>query len=242
MTISLKNSAIVDILSRDLFKLLAAAAYMEEKDVGVDHILTVPETLQVYNRTIKEAHKRKEDESDQKSIRDIIKESLNVGVSMMAIDWEKKPLINIFETLVGSSYQMGLPGESPGLHRPVSRWSAVDIAMLSFGQGIGVTSLQLAAMTSVFANGGYLVKPRMIKYISDYEKLSIKGVATQKLRRVISKQTADKVLDTMLEVVENGTGRIEDSWVSSGWKDGTAQKADEKGGYSEIIGPLLWGY
>jgi cell division protein FtsI (penicillin-binding protein 3) len=67
----------------------------------------------------------------------------------------------------GAATGVELPGESAGLLRPPSRWSALSLASLSFGQEIGVTALQMTTAVAAVANGGYLMKPQIVRRIED---------------------------------------------------------------------------
>ena len=61
-----------------------------------------------------------------------------------------------------------LPGEAEGVLRPKGRpWFDVETASASFGQGISVTTLQLAMAMSAIANGGRLLEPVLVKRVSD---------------------------------------------------------------------------
>jgi cell division protein FtsI (penicillin-binding protein 3) len=62
----------------------------------------------------------------------------------------------------GISTRSLFPDESSGLLRSWKEWRPVDHATISFGQGISVTPVQLAAAASAIANGGLLVRPRLI--------------------------------------------------------------------------------
>lgn len=59
----------------------------------------------------------------------------------------------------GERSGIDLPGESPGNMRSKQRWYGIDLATISFGQGISASSIQLATAISVVANGGNLMKP-----------------------------------------------------------------------------------
>ena len=63
----------------------------------------------------------------------------------------------------GAPTGVELPGESSGLLRPTARWSALSLASLSFGQEIGVTALQMTSAVAAVANGGYLMKPAIVR-------------------------------------------------------------------------------
>ena len=62
----------------------------------------------------------------------------------------------------GQKTGMPLPGESPGKVRRLERWGKTSLASVSMGQEVSVTTLQLAQAASVIANGGMLVKPRLV--------------------------------------------------------------------------------
>ena len=57
-----------------------------------------------------------------------------------------------------------LPAEAPGIVRPLKRWQPTTIGSVPMGHEIGVTSVQLAQMGSVIANGGYLVHPHLVAW------------------------------------------------------------------------------
>ncbi len=69
----------------------------------------------------------------------------------------------------GAATGVDLPGESAGLFRPPARWSALSLPSLSFGQEIGVTGLQITMAAAAIANGGYLMKPILVKRVEDAE-------------------------------------------------------------------------
>jgi len=105
-------------------------------------------------------------------------------------------------------------GEIRGLLREPSKWSKIDFAEISIGQGIGVTPIQMIQAVNAIANDGVLVRPTLIKNKKTERK------------RVISSETAKFVRGLMRGVVERGTGRLANSEiVKIAGKTGTAQKA-----------------
>jgi cell division protein FtsI (penicillin-binding protein 3) len=104
----------------------------------------------------------------------------------------------------------------------------MDRAALFFGQGMTVTSLQLAMAMAAIANGGKLMRPYVVEGVVDGSGRRIRKVQPKMVRRVISGRTAEKVGDILEKVVsENGTGNeasIEGFQVAG--KTGTAQKVD----------------
>src|SRR5439155_16529459 len=65
----------------------------------------------------------------------------------------------------GARTGIELPGETPGIVRPVASWSHIDLATLSFGQGVSVTPVQMAAAFAAIANGGTLIRPFVVKRV-----------------------------------------------------------------------------
>jgi cell division protein FtsI (penicillin-binding protein 3) len=112
----------------------------------------------------------------------------------------------------------------------------VDTAAISFGQGISVTPLQLICAMSAIANDGLLMKPSVVRAITDKNNNPVEIYQPEALRQVISPATARRVTSMLTQVVEakDGTGKnahIVD--VSVAGKTGTAQKFDfTRGAYS----------
>jgi cell division protein FtsI (penicillin-binding protein 3) len=135
----------------------------------------------------------------------------------------------------GESTQSRFPDESAGVLRPWRRWTGVDHATIAFGQGVGVTPIQLAAATAALANGGDWVRPRLVA-----ARRAAGGpwrpTEWERVRRVLRPETAAAVL-AMLErsASSEGTGRQATlRGVRVAGKTGTAQKFDpESGRYAQ---------
>ncbi len=126
----------------------------------------------------------------------------------------------------GQKTGIPLPAENRGKLRPVSRWSKVSLASISIGQEVSVTTLQLAQGVSVIANGGSLVKPRLIL------KMGGRTVPPAQPVRIVKPETAFTMRSMMEGVVLNGTGsRARLDGYTSGGKTGSAQIFDIKSGH-----------
>jgi membrane peptidoglycan carboxypeptidase len=87
----------------------------------------------------------------------------------------------------------------------------------------------------VIANGGYWMKPYIVKRIEEPWGEVVKEFAPIAERKVIEPEIADRVMALLREVVISGTGqkaRVEGFEVAG--KTGTAQKVDTLGRYSMI--------
>jgi cell division protein FtsI (penicillin-binding protein 3) len=126
-----------------------------------------------------------------------------------------------------------LPGESAGLLRPPARWSALSLASLSFGQEIGVTALQITTAVGAVANGGYLMKPYIVRALEDAAGRVVQSFKPVAVRRVLEPHTVEILTDLLKGVVKNGTGtRAAVAGYTVAGKTGTAQKIDGSGRYS----------
>jgi cell division protein FtsI/penicillin-binding protein 2 len=132
---------------------------------------------------------------------------------------------------LGAWTDLPLEGESRGILREPDDWSRRSLETLGIGQEIGVTAIQLTMAYSVIANGGRLVRPRLVKAIIDGSGKVIERYPAKAVRRVIRKETATKMISLLETAVQEGTGApacIEGIRVAG--KTGTGQKA-ERGRY-----------
>ncbi len=130
----------------------------------------------------------------------------------------------------GAKTGIELLGERSGFIRPPDKARAVEQANAFFGQGLSVTALQLAAAMACIANGGVLMKPHIVKEVTDSHGQPVRVYKPRTARRVISSATALQVTSILEKVVsDHGTGpRAAIAGYRVAGKTGTAQKVDEK--------------
>lgn len=158
------------------------------------------------------------------TFREIIARSSNVGAIKVGL---RAGAETLYETIrrfgFGRRTGIDLPGESPGSVRDLEAWQAVTPAYVSFGQGIAVTPIQLAAAVAAVADGGRLHRPYVVRATAGRGVERRQPVETG---RVVSPETAAE-LRRMMEGVflEGGTahGATLDGYRMAG-KTGTAQK------------------
>lgn len=110
----------------------------------------------------------------------------------------------------------------------------IDMAVSSFGQRFTISPLQLITAYCAIANGGDLMKPILVRQISDSEGNIIEKTEPQVVRKVISKETSDTLRSLLQGVVSDGTGR--NAYVSGyriAGKTGTSEtvETDSEGRY-----------
>ena len=98
-----------------------------------------------------------------------------------------------------------LLGEQTGIiHKKPTE---MDMAAASFGQRFTITPMQLVTAYTAIANGGKLMKPRLVKELTDSEGNIVKKFEPEIVRTVISKRTSDTVREILEGVVSIGTGK-----------------------------------
>ncbi|MFZ5642294.1 MAG: penicillin-binding transpeptidase domain-containing protein [Bacillota bacterium] len=130
----------------------------------------------------------------------------------------------------GQKTGIDLPGEEIGLIIPEEKATELDLATMSIGQSIAVTPIQLITAVSSLANGGTLVKPRLLKGVEDPKSKQITYTEPQVVRQVISKNTSQKMAGLLQKVILEGSGKrahVEGYAVAG--KTGTAQVPGQTG-------------
>ena len=103
---------------------------------------------------------------------------------------------------VAQPTHVGLSGEAQGLMRRPEDigWYPIDLATNSYGQGLAATPLQVAAAINVFANGGALMQPQIVRRIVTSE--GARELQPVTVRQAVSHATAGTLARMMLDVVE----------------------------------------
>ncbi|MBU1017266.1 MAG: penicillin-binding protein 2 [Patescibacteria group bacterium] len=124
----------------------------------------------------------------------------------------------------GNKLGIDLEGEDTGIIRELSEWRDIDLAVASFGQGISVTPLQVVMAFSAIANDGVLMKPFVVERIMDDSGEEIAKFAPTSLRKVISKKSADTMVEMLTAAVSGGEAKffVSKKYIVAG-KTGTAQ-------------------
>ncbi|NLM45039.1 MAG: stage V sporulation protein D [Clostridiales bacterium] len=127
----------------------------------------------------------------------------------------------------GTPTNIKLLGEASGIVRNIDSIGPVELANISFGQGISITPIQLITAVSAIVNDGYLMEPRIAKKLIDNEGNTIHEFQPRVVRQVISKETSATMRQILESVVTDGSGR--GAYIPGykvGGKTGTAQKAE----------------
>lgn len=210
-----------------IFKPVTAVALLEEGLATSDETITVPASRTFGEWTIEDSHEHGEQEM---TFKEIIEQSSNIGISLLE---ERLGTETFYEYLLeygfGTATGIDYPGEVDGSLAECSEWSEVQEANISFGQGLTVTTMQMASFYGMLAADGEYVQPHfLIGYPTTGETVEYEGT------QVISEETCTVIDDMLSGVVEEGTGTyaaIEGYTVAG--KTGTSQKIEDDGTYSD---------
>ncbi len=212
-----------------VMKAVTMAAAVEEGVATPDDVLSVNGHIEAGDRVVTDAH---DHAPIDWTVTGILAKSSNVGTIMLAREVGDEKLERYLRAFgVGSETGIELPGESAGILQGSADWSRIRAANIAIGQGVSVTTLQMASVFQTIANGGVRVEPRIVRSVTSPDGRA-RPTDEPASTRVISEDTADS-LAYMLEAVvgPGGTaplGEIEGFRVAG--KTGTAQRANPETG------------
>lgn len=210
------------------FKSVVAAAALQEKAVAVNERFYDNGFVEVSGRRLKNWSG---DSYGSVSLVDVIKNSINTGFVQIGLRLGAERLNNYARAFgFGHATDIELPGEEDGLLFNTKDMRDSDVATMAIGQSIAVTPLQLLTAVSAIANEGVLLKPYIIKEIYNADGSLAEATPTQRVRQVISPETA-KLLSGLLEKVisEGGGKRASVRGYRFAGKTGTAERLKESG-------------
>jgi cell division protein FtsI (penicillin-binding protein 3) len=230
-----RNRAITDFFEPgSTFKTITGAAALNEKVVRLaDTFFCENGAWRVARHVLRDSHPYA-----TLTFKQIIEVSSNIGICKVGARLGPNRLYGYIKNFgFGAQTGIALPGEVAGIARPVKRWSKLSMTAIPMGQELTVTPLQLARAYAAIANGGILLKPRIIKRITSANGEVVKEYAPEPLRRVVSEDAAKEITVALKAVVgAQGTAKranVEGYQVAG--KTGTAQKVGPDGRFSHTL-------
>ncbi|MGC8797053.1 MAG: peptidoglycan D,D-transpeptidase FtsI family protein [candidate division WOR-3 bacterium] len=219
------------------FKIVICAAALEDSAPArfTERVYDVSAGfIQIGSKKIKDVHP-----NGVLSFDSVFIQSSNPACALMSFEVNPEVYYAVARKL-GFAEKVGIdfPNEGSGrLDRPPQLRNRLRFATISFGQGVMVTLLQMAAAYLCVANGGKYLKPYLLAGIVERGQSGmINEVSLNRrteVRQALSAKTAARMRDILERVVCNGTGKLAAiEGVSVCGKTGTAQKVDPDGGYS----------
>jgi stage V sporulation protein D (sporulation-specific penicillin-binding protein) len=230
-----RNRAVEDAYEPgSTFKLITAAAALESGRVTTASQFPARDQIAVGGSVIHNA----EDgfmagSGSTESLEDIIAYSHNVGAAEVGLTIGPQAEYRMIRAFGFGDYtNVEYPGENPGIVPPVTDWSGSSLATISFGHGISTTPIALARAYAAIANGGLLLRPRLVHALYDENGKLIYTYGPEIEHRVISERTAATLRRFLRAVVIRGTGNpsAQVPGYTTAGKTGTAQVV-ENGSY-----------
>jgi cell division protein FtsI (penicillin-binding protein 3) len=222
-------------------KAFTAAAAIEEKIKSPDELIYAEKgkwATGIGKRVLHDIH-----EYEMLSFEEAIAYSSNIALAKTGLAVGSEKLYKYFRNF-GFGFKTGieLPGEASGTLQPFGDWNKITLISNSIGYGISTTALQLTSAYAAIANGGWLMKPYLVKAILDSQGNLLREYKPTPIRQVISPQTAQTIRGFLKQVVEIGTGiKAKLEGVEIGGKTGTARKvkAGSKGYLDQYISSFV---
>lgn len=234
--VSKANLAVIDTYEPgSVAKIITAAASLQEGKMVPGLRIEVPYGKQFYDYYFRDAHFH--GMHDMYDVEDIIAHSSNVGTmllsQMVGVD-RMDHYLRAFG--LGERSALEFPGESRGILKPGSEWQGTEKVTVSYGQGVAVTAVQLAAATNVIANDGVYVAPRLVRATIDEDGRQVEAPPSP-TREVLRPDVALQMNSVLRAVICRGTGsRAAVPGYAVAGKTGTAYKAQDNGTYLDDDG------
>lgn len=165
---------------------------------------------------------------------EVLQNSSNPGFVSIARKLGKDNLFNYINNFgFNKKTNIDLPGETKGLFFKYENFNELEQATSSFGQGISVSMIQVAAAFSSVINGGNLYEPYIVKDIINPKTNEILVTKEPKIKNITLKKDTSELMKIALEsVVAKGSGgRAFINNYRVGGKTGTSQIVGENGAY-----------
>ena len=165
------------------------------------------------------------------TVSQVLQRSQNAGAVFVASKLGAPDLYSYVRAFgFGDRTGVDLAAETGGSVRPLAEWYPVDLGTISFGQGIAVTPLQLAAAYAAIANGGTLFRPYVVATRRDAD--GEHRTAPVPVRQAVSPETAATLRTMLTATVDDGIANLASlKGYSVAGKTGTAQIPSDDGRY-----------
>ena len=218
------------------FKVITAAAGLEEGVVTVEDRFSCPGYIMVEDRRIR-CHK-----TSGHGAENFVEGTMNscnpvfitVGLRLGVDNYYK--YFKQFGLLEKTG--VDLPGEAGTIMHRKEDMKAVELATVSFGQSFQITPIQLAATVSSIINGGRRITPHFAVMTADREEKQMKSFTYPVTKSIVSEETSATMRMILEQVVAAGSGKT-GVWREPGWEERQPQARPfrEEAG---AISPLLW--
>lgn len=214
-----------------IFKPIVVAGALEDGYINKNSTFDIKDgRIKKYNHTIKEASKSTK---GVLTLEQVLEKSSNVSMVMISDKFDNKTMEKYLENFgFYNKTDVDFPYEVKPYTTSSRKWDGLKKYTISFGQGIAVTPIQMAAAFSALVNGGKLYQPYLVDRIENEDGVVIRRNLPKIKGNPIDEKTSKLMREMLENVVEKGGGkqaRLEGYRI--GGKTGTAQISGGKSGY-----------
>ena len=212
-------------------KVLTMASLLDAGKVTPNTRLTVPPVLPRSDRVIHDyfTHGRL-----RLTLTGVVAKSSNIGTVLAADEIKNRTYRRYLSGFgLGARTGVGVEGESAGVLPPLRSWLPINKDTMSFGQGVAVSAVQMAAAVNTIANGGVYVAPSIVKGQATTSAGEVVGSDVAQTRRVISERAAAQTTRMMEAVTDLDEGTAPMAAIAGyrvAGKTGTAQRVGQECG------------
>ena len=206
-----------------IFKTLTVAAGINEGIIATNDVFDCEMGRWTYaGKPLKDFHPYGE-----LDVTGILRKSSNIGAAKIAVMLGEARLERYLRAFgIGRRTGIELPGEEGGFLAPVKKWSKLDITRVAMGHCVSVTALQMVNALCCMGNDGILMKPYLVKRVTDASGRVLEERKPEAVGRPISERTARQMREMMTSVTQpGGTGtRAAVEGYNIAGKTGSAEK------------------
>ncbi len=221
------------------FKLASYMAAMEDGKIDTSTIVETGNGIWVYKKQPVRDSDYKDGGHGKLTAKEAFEVSSNVAVAKLitqAYQGEEKDFVKrICKMGMDEKLDVGIKGTGqPYIKKPGDKfWSGISLAWMSFGYEVKVTPLQTLTFYNAVANNGCMMKPRLVKAITENGHVRERFGTERLIWSICSAKTIRKAHAMLEGVIENGTGKaLKSKSYKIAGKTGTAQVANRREGYN----------
>lgn len=215
-----------------VFKVVTAAAALEENLATPATKFYSTGTIDVAGTTIRSW--RWYNPFGEQTFKEAVQNSDNPVFVQLAQQMGKETFYkHLFEAGITRPTGIDYPGEVSSFMYSLPQVGPVELATISFGQGISITPIQMMVSAVATINDGQVIQPRLVRELRDEKGELVKRFEPVVIRQAFSTETSRQMRDILESVVAEGSGnRAAVQGFRIGGKTGTAQKV-MPGGYQK---------
>jgi stage V sporulation protein D (sporulation-specific penicillin-binding protein) len=204
----LRNKAVVDSYEPgSTFKVFTGAAALDSGKIKPTDMFHAGDSIHVGGYSLRNAVDGLS-LTGKEDVKGMIVYSFNTTAAAIGLKMGEKVFYDYLAKLgFGEVTGIDLPGEAEGIMAHVDYWKPINLATISYGQGISVTPIQMVRAVGAICNDGILMKPRIVRKIVNHDGTVYRSSEPEPGVKVFDTRTCHEILKSMAGVVEEGTAK-----------------------------------